>query len=92
MRSAHTGTRHRLRWSPESRIGRWTVALAGASVVGLVLLGVGFATGALESAASFSENWFLTAWGVGILATGAGSAVAGALAIGRHHDRAEKQR
>jgi hypothetical protein len=49
-------------------------------------LGAGFATGVLESAAGFSDNWLLTGWGSAILASGAASGVAGALAIVRRHD------
>ena len=88
MGGAHVGMHDGIRWAPESRSGRWTLALAGMSVAGLVLSAVGFATGVLESASSFSDNWLLTAWGAAVLASGAGSVVAGALAIFRRHDRA----
>jgi hypothetical protein len=74
-------------WAPESWSGRWAIALAGVSVAGVVLSVVGFATGVLESASSFSDNWLLTGWGVAVLVSGAGSVVAGALAIIRRHDQ-----
>lgn len=73
-------------WAPESRFGKWTIALAGMSVAGVVLSIVGFATGVLESASSFSDNWLLTGWGLAVLASGATSVGAGSLAISRRHD------
>ena len=87
MRSARVGMRQGMRWTPESRSGRWTLALAGTSVVGLVLSVIGFATGVLESASSFSDNWALTGWGLALLASGVASVTAGGLAIIRRHDR-----
>jgi len=76
-----------MRGAPESRIGNWTLALSAASVVGLVISVVGFATGVMKSASSFGDNWLLTGWGVAVLVSGAASVGAGALAIIRHHDR-----
>ena len=86
MRSEHVPLHHGLRWAPESRLGRWSITLAAASVAGVVLSIVGFTTGVLETASSFSDNWPLTLWGAAILATGAASVVAGSLAITRRHD------
>jgi hypothetical protein len=88
MRSAHAGVHRGTRAAPESRTGKWTVALATASLAGIVLSAVGFATGVVTSASSFSDNWLLTAWGAAVLATAVASVVAGALAIVRRHDRA----
>ncbi len=85
MKSALAGSHHRS--APESRPGTWTLALASASVVGVVLLAISLATGLVESAADFTDNWLLTGWGVAILATGASSVIAGAFAIIRRHDR-----
>ena len=79
-------THHGMSWAPESRPGRWATLLAGMSVAGVVLSVVGFATGVVESASSFSDNWLLTGWGVAVLASGAASVVAGSLAITRRHD------
>lgn len=76
-----------MHWAPDSRIGKWTVALAAGAVAGLVLTGVGFATGVLESAPSFTDNWLLTGWGAAVLVSGAASVVTGALSIVRRHDR-----
>lgn len=70
-----------------SRIDRWTVALSGLAFAGVVLLGVAFALGWVESAESFTDNWLLTGWGLVILASGAASVVAGAIAIIRDHER-----
>lgn len=81
------GPRHGMAGSPGSRTGRWTVALAVASVAGIVLLALAFALGLIETADSFSDNWLLTGWGVAILASGAASVAAGALAVIRHHER-----
>lgn len=78
---------HDAHWTPASRIGRWAVGLASAAVMGVALSVVGFATGVLESASSFSDNWALTAWGMAILAAGAAAAVTGALALFDRHDR-----
>ena len=86
MRSALVGMHQGRSWAPESRSGRWTIALAGMSVAGVVLSVVGFATGVVESASSFSDNWLLTGWGVAVLVSGAASVIAGSLAITRRHD------
>jgi hypothetical protein len=75
---------HDARWAPGSRIGRWAVVTASAAVLGLALSVVGFATGLMESASSFSDNWALTAWGVAVLAAAGASSVTGALALLRH--------
>lgn len=78
---------HDARWTPASRIGHWAVGLASAAVLGVALSVVGFATGLMESASSYSDNWALTAWGVAILATAAAAAVTGGLALFDRHDR-----
>lgn len=78
---------HRDRWAPRSKAGRWAVGLAAAAVVGIALSVVGFATGVLESASSFSDSWLLTGWGVTVLAVAAAAGVAGAVAVVRDHDR-----
>ena len=78
---------HDARWTPASRIGHWAVGLASAAVLGVVLSVVGFATGLMESASSFSDNWALTGWGVAVLAAAAAAAVTGALALVNRHDR-----
>ena len=61
---------HGMRWAPRSHTGRWSVALAAGAVAGIALSIVGFATGVLESASGFSENWLLTGWGLAIAALG----------------------
>lgn len=78
---------HRDHWGPRSRAGRWAVGLAVAAVSGIALSIVGFATGVMESASSFSDNWLLTGWGVTVLAVAAAAGVAGAVAVVRDHDR-----
>lgn len=78
--------RRRLHWAPDTRVGSWAVALAGLAVGGIVALGVAFATG-LESADGFTDNWFLTVAGLTILASAAASALTGASALVRGHDR-----
>jgi hypothetical protein len=57
------------------------------AVAALVLLAVGFALEVVEQADSLSDSWLLLVWGLAIVAAGAASAVAGAVAI-RRHDRA----
>ena len=87
MRYAGRQVHHGMRWAPRSQAGRWSVALASGAIAGLALSIVGFATGVLESASGFSENWVLTAWGLTILATAASSAITGGLATVLRHDR-----
>ena len=77
---------HHAGWSPESRAGWWTVALAGLALGGTLGLAVAFAVG-LEPADSFSDSWLLTGFGVALLVSAAASVVTGALALVRHHDR-----
>lgn len=81
-----TGAHHGMRGAPTSQIGRWAVGLATAAFAGVVISIVGFATGFMESASSFSDNWALTVWGTAILVAGAAAAIAGAYAILRRHD------
>ena len=77
---------HHSGWSPESRVGWWTVSLAGLALGGTLGLAVAFALG-MEPADSFSDNWLLTGFGFALLASAAASVVTGALALVRHHDR-----
>lgn len=79
---------HDAHWTPASRLGLWAVGLASAAVLGVALSVVLFATGVLESASSFSDDWALTAGGMAVLASGAAAAVTGALALVTRHDRA----
>lgn len=87
MRTPSTMTHHGVHWSPESRTGRWTVALAATALAGLVLLALGVGLGLVESAASFSDSWLLTGWGVAVLGSALASVVVGALAVVRRHER-----
>lgn len=77
---------HHTGWSPESRVGWWTVSLAGLALGGTLGLAVAFAFG-LEPADSFSDNWLLTGYGIALLASAVASVVTGAVALVRHHDR-----
>lgn len=81
-----TGAHRDVRGAPTSQIGRWAVGLAAAALAGVVLSIIGFATGFMESASSFSDNWALTVWGLAVLLAGTGAAVAGAVAILRRQD------
>jgi hypothetical protein len=85
MRATVSKTHHRMGWSPESRVGKWTLALAGLGLGGTVVLGVAFSLG-LEPADSFTDNWLLTGSGAAILASAAASVVTGGLALIRRHD------
>jgi hypothetical protein len=71
-------------WGPTTKVGRRSVALAVASLAGLALSIVGFATGVLEAASGFSDNWPLTVWGFAVLAAGATAAATGIVARARH--------
>ncbi|QIK74291.1 hypothetical protein [Nocardioides piscis] len=87
MRYVDTGSHHDAGWTPTSPLGRWSVAFAAAAVLGVVLSVIGFATGVLESASSFDDDWVVTTLGVAILASGAAGAVTGGVALIRDHDR-----
>lgn len=60
-----------MRWAPETRQGRLSVALAGASLAGLVLLAASFGIGLVESVETFSDSWLPVAWGGAVLGAGA---------------------
>jgi hypothetical protein len=79
--------RHATAWAPASRPGVWAVALAALAVVGTGALAIGFASGGLESADGFSDNWPLTIAGFALLAAAATSVGAGAFALARRHER-----
>ena len=81
--SAH----HRSRWSPETRPGTWTVTLAGLALAGMLALAAAIGLGAVEPGEGFTDNWFVTGWGVAILVSAAGSLLAGGEAVVRRHDR-----
>jgi hypothetical protein len=85
MRATVSKTHQSMGWSPESRIGKWTLALAGLGLGGTVVLGLAFSRG-LEPAGSFTDNWLLTGLGAAILASAAASVVTGGLALIRRHD------
>lgn len=72
-----------MRWAPETREGRLSVMLAGASFAGLLILTLSFAFGLVESVETFSDNWLLVAWGGAVLAAGAAAAVVGIVASRR---------
>lgn len=74
-----------MHWAPETSLGRWALSLAGLALGGTVALAIAFAAG-LEPADSFTDNWFLSAAGVMILASAAGSAATGLVALVRRHD------
>jgi hypothetical protein len=78
-------THHGIQWSPESRLGRWTLALAGLAVGGTVAIVVAFAAG-LDHGGSFSDNWVASLAGVAVFASATASAVTGLVSVFRHHD------
>lgn len=77
---------HGVHWAPETRLGAWTISLAGVALGGLAMLATAFALGA-GPADSFSDNWFLSVVGTAILGTATAAAVTGVLAILRGHER-----
>lgn len=83
MRNTLPAAHHGMRWAPENRSGRVSVALAGGSLTGLVLLAVAFGVGLVESVETFSDSWLLVAWGGAVLAAGVAAAVAGLVAARR---------
>lgn len=86
MSTTPLNTHHGMHWSPETPLGKWALSAAGLAGGGTVALAVDFSAG-VESADSFTDNWFLTAAGVAILASAVASAVTGAFALVRQHDR-----
>jgi len=77
-----------MRWSPQSRAGWWSVALAGVSVVGILLLVVVvYVLGVIEPAEDYTDDWVQAAWGVLIWATALACFVVGVVAIARRHER-----
>jgi len=79
---------HAMRWSPESRLGRWSVALAGVTVASIALLVVVvYLLGVIEPADSYTDDWLQTAWGVFIWVSALACFVVGAVAIARRHER-----
>jgi hypothetical protein len=63
------------------------VTLAGIAFAGMAASVAAFALG-MERADGFTDNWLVTGWGAAVLASAAGSVVAGGLALLRRHDRA----
>jgi hypothetical protein len=81
-----SSTHPRIGWKPETRPGRWCLWLAGIGLGGVAALAAAFAVG-LEPADSFTDNWLLSSLGVALLASGAGSAATGSVALLRHRER-----
>lgn len=73
--------------APRSRLGQWTVALAGVAFAGTVAAVAAFATGLVEPADGFTDKPLLTLWGIVMLSSSTASVVLGALAISRRRDR-----
>lgn len=73
--------------APSSRLGQWTVALAGVALAGTVAAVIAFATGLVEPADSFTDKPLLTVWGIVMVASSTASVVIGALAMFRRRDR-----
>lgn len=67
---------HGMAWSPASRLGRWTLGLAGLAVAATAVLAIAFYAG-LEPAESFSDNWLLTATGLVVLGVALASVATG---------------
>jgi hypothetical protein len=80
------GGDHGTRWAPQTRSGRLSVALAAASLAGLVAMAVSFAVGLVESVETFSDSWLLVTWGGAVLGAGLAAVVAGLVAA-RHGER-----
>lgn len=72
---------------PESRAGWSTVALAGLTVVSVVLILLAFALDVVDPADSFTDSWVQTMWGLSIWATGVASVVVGVVATTRRYER-----
>lgn len=73
--------------APESRVGRWAVALGALTLTSVVLILLSIAYNVVDLPDSFSDNWLFGVWGLTIWATGLASMVTGAVAIIRRHER-----
>lgn len=78
--------RSAVRWSPESRAGRWAVVAAGCSLAGVVLLVLGFTTGVVVMADSYGDSWGQALWGLFIWVSAMIALVAGFVAVRLAHD------
>ena len=73
--------------APESRVGRWAVALGALTATSVILILLSLALNVVDLPDSFSDNWWFGMWGLSIWATGVASVVTGAIAITRRHER-----
>jgi hypothetical protein len=73
--------------APQSRVGRWAVALGALTLTSVVLILLSLAFDVVDLPGSFSDNWWFGVWGLSIWATGVASVVTGAVAITRRHER-----
>jgi hypothetical protein len=80
-------SRHHVHWTPETRLGRWAVVMAGLSLAGVVLLVLGFVTGVVEPADSYSDSRGQAVWGLLIWASAIAALVTGVVATMRAHER-----
>lgn len=72
---------------PQSRVGRWAVALGALTLTSVVLILLSLAFNLVDLPGSFGDNWWFGVWGLSIWATGLASIGTGAVAIIRRHDR-----
>lgn len=73
--------------APESRAGRWAVALGALTLTSVVLILLSLALDVVDLPDSFSDNWWFGVWGVSIWVTGVASVITGTVAITRRHER-----
>jgi MFS family permease len=81
------GTRLHTRGWPESRLGRRSIAFAGLSLTGIVILVLGFALDVVEPADSYTDSWGQLVWGAGIWGCAVAALIAGLVAIVRDRER-----
>lgn len=87
MSTTPTKTHQSIHWSPESRVGRWAVSLAGLALCSIVAVSVAFAAG-LPHGGGVTDNWLASLMGAAVTALAAATAVTGLLAVFRRHDHA----
>jgi hypothetical protein len=68
-------------------MGRRAVSLAGLSLIGIVLLVLGFVLGFVDPADSYTDSWPQLMWGAGIWLCAVAAFVSGLIAIFRHRER-----
>jgi hypothetical protein len=77
----HRSSGQGMRSRPRSRVGPWSVVLAGLDVVSVGLILRALVSGVVALPQGFTDNGVLGAWGQSIVAIGAACVVTGVIAV-----------